>query len=387
MPSASLPYGRNGVIGDLRDSLPFSPAVGGMITWHYRPPSSLLFIGGDLGYLYSALYDYREAWTGNLSILMAGFNAGLHVEILPGFGLRGFGSAGYSYWLVHPRQTDDNFYSFLRFDNSTAEGGTPFVGAGGELSWALFPGLGLVGGVRYRHFFDLHDELVVSLGMFCNLLVGGREAARPVRREVAPLPARDMPLKNRSKPLSSTGQDARVLRISQSLMPQDPAVVILSDQIRSSDLPKDPTIDASLQRAMAAYEALRRLDIACIEEEPTPSPLGKPPAQTLRDHGGSDSDICILYCSLLEALHVETAVITIPGHIFAAFSVVSGSEVQSSGRDGELVFRNGKMWVPLEINDRAASFHSAWQAGALKWRTSRKQAHIHPLEQARGGVE
>jgi hypothetical protein len=58
------------------------------------------------------------------------------------------------------------------------------------------------------------------------------------------------------------------------------------------------------------------------------------PYQTLYYWGGNCDDLSILYCSLLEALGVDTACITIPGHIYAAFD--TGAEEGPAGEEGRL---------------------------------------------------
>jgi hypothetical protein len=45
----------------------------------------------------------------------------------------------------------------------------------------------------------------------------------------------------------------------------------------------------------------------------------------------------------------------------------------------ELIFRDGKVWVPIEVTEREGSFLTAWQEGAKEWLKARKQAHFHPV--------
>jgi hypothetical protein len=86
------------------------------------------------------------------------------------------------------------------------------------------------------------------------------------------------------------------------------------------------------------------------------------PYQTLYYRGGDCDDLSILYCSLLEVLGIDTAFITIPGHIYMAFD--TGSEVRRT--DG-LIEHDGKLWMPVEITVPGEGFYQAWQIGAREW--------------------
>jgi hypothetical protein len=59
------------------------------------------------------------------------------------------------------------------------------------------------------------------------------------------------------------------------------------------------------------------------------------PYQTLAYRGGDCDDLSILFCSLLEALNIDTAFITVPGHIYMAFDVGIRSEELGSRSLGE----------------------------------------------------
>jgi tetratricopeptide (TPR) repeat protein len=80
---------------------------------------------------------------------------------------------------------------------------------------------------------------------------------------------------------------------------------------------------------------------------------------------------------LLESLKVETAFITIPGHVLIAFALASNQDAarKTFRHTEELIFLDGKVWVPLEVAECKNSFLDAWLAGARQWRTARK-AHL-----------
>ena len=83
---------------------------------------------------------------------------------------------------------------------------------------------------------------------------------------------------------------------------------------------------------------------------------------------------------------METAFITIPGHIYMAFSLgISPDEARGNfEHPDELIFREGSAWVPIEITLRDKGFLAAWQLGAKEWREnqSRGQTAFYPVRQA-----
>jgi hypothetical protein len=86
---------------------------------------------------------------------------------------------------------------------------------------------------------------------------------------------------------------------------------------------------------------------------------------------------------MLEALGVDTAFITIPGHIYAAFDI--GIPGEGEGRNqGEgwgvegLIEHGGKLWMPVEVTVPGEGFYQAWKIGAREWGrfTSQNSAQI-----------
>jgi tetratricopeptide (TPR) repeat protein len=181
------------------------------------------------------------------------------------------------------------------------------------------------------------------------------------------------------------------------VMPKEPAVLMMSNQINSFIKPRiNRAIDANLQTGMALHDALRLLNIAYVSppltsyavrsENKTAVDSVKFPLDTLQYHSGDCSDLSILYCSLLESVQIETAFITIPGHIFIAFALASSeADVKKTfaGWD-EFIFRDNKVWVPVEVTERDGLFLKAWQEGAREWRENllKKQADFYPVREA-----
>ena len=107
------------------------------------------------------------------------------------------------------------------------------------------------------------------------------------------------------------------------------------------------------------------------------------PYQTLVYHGGDCDDLTILNCSLLEAIGIDTAFITVPGHIFMAFdSGLSLEEGRKKLDKGYYIEAYDKIWVPVEITLSQDTFGLAWTYGAREWRKAGENALIIPLSDA-----
>jgi tetratricopeptide (TPR) repeat protein len=83
---------------------------------------------------------------------------------------------------------------------------------------------------------------------------------------------------------------------------------------------------------------------------------------------------------------VETAFITIPGHLFMAFSLdMPPDESRKSFLKAEdLIMTDYKTWIPVEVTELDGGFLKAWQTGAKQWReaSAREQAGFFPIRDA-----
>ena len=108
------------------------------------------------------------------------------------------------------------------------------------------------------------------------------------------------------------------------------------------------------------------------------------PTQTLSYKGGDCDDLTVLYCAALESIGIETAFITIPGHIFAAFSIdMPPEKAKKYFKDSSnFIFKDDKTWVPVEITMFNESFMKAWQTGAKEWRDNEnlETAALYPTQ-------
>jgi tetratricopeptide (TPR) repeat protein len=110
------------------------------------------------------------------------------------------------------------------------------------------------------------------------------------------------------------------------------------------------------------------------------------PRQTLSHRAGDCDDLTILFCALLESINMETAFITIPGHIYAAVALSISQEQAAklfTSLD-DLIFLDGKTWLPVEVTELDGGFLLAWQLGARQWRENREsgEAHLFPVHDA-----
>ncbi len=156
------------------------------------------------------------------------------------------------------------------------------------------------------------------------------------------------------------------------------------------------SINRNLLMAMGIHAALPTLGLSYVIDPQTPyEELSKQenvvdfvqyPRQTLSYRAGDCDDLSVLYCSFLESVGIESAFITIPGHIYIAFATGMTSEEarKKFSRRDELIYHDGMAWVPVEITMINDGFLAAWKEGAKEWRenNAREQALIFPVREA-----
>lgn len=112
------------------------------------------------------------------------------------------------------------------------------------------------------------------------------------------------------------------------------------------------------------------------------------PAETLAYQAGDCDDLSVLYNAMCEAAAIETAFITIPGHIYTAFNLgIDKDRVTRLFSDtSNLIERDDGFWVPVEITLVEKGFHEAWRIGARQWQEAdaKGQADFYPTRQAWG---
>jgi hypothetical protein len=155
--------------------------------------------------------------------------------------------------------------------------------------------------------------------------------------------------------------------------------------MRSSaeDIPQNVQYAAALFGALAAYGINYVIDpnSSFIEMSENAMSLDSInyPYQTLYFRGGDCDDLSILFCSLLEALGIQTAFITIPGHIYMAFET-GDSEWRAAANN--IIDYDGKRWMPVEITVLDEGFYRAWQIGASEWQNAKTERRLLPVREA-----
>lgn len=104
------------------------------------------------------------------------------------------------------------------------------------------------------------------------------------------------------------------------------------------------------------------------------------PYQTLLYHGGDCDDLSILNCALFEALGIDSAFVTVPGHIFIAFD--SGVSVENAKQAGDCVIQDGTVWIPLEITLCQDTFSLELSYAMREWNKYPEERALIPLRDA-----
>lgn len=180
-----------------------------------------------------------------------------------------------------------------------------------------------------------------------------------------------------------TARDPLVLRFSKNIV----------SLLRETEM---QSVDGHLRVAVALHTALSRHGMTYVVDPKTPYEqfvndkmavdFLQFPRQSLEYRAGDCDDLTILYSSLLEALSIDTAFITVPGHIYLAFLLeMTEREARSffSSTD-DLIFRDDGVWLPLEITLVGRSFSEAWSTGAAQWRRyeAAGEAGFYPVKSA-----
>ena len=188
---------------------------------------------------------------------------------------------------------------------------------------------------------------------------------------------------NRKAAAYVTSKDPGVLNFARSV----------SSYIRSKE---NRSICDNLQAAIAFHEALDLYGMNYTPNPKTPySEVSKQkdvvdflqfPRETFQYKAGDCSDLSILYASLFQAVGIDAAFITVPGHIFIAVDTCFTPEQAPKELipESQFIAYKNKAWIPLEITAIHDGFMRAWQLGAKEWteNNSSGQAGFYPIQEA-----
>ncbi len=171
-------------------------------------------------------------------------------------------------------------------------------------------------------------------------------------------------------------------KVAAFITPSDSALRNYSSFIRQSA--KNYTLNGfsdSLQMGMQVFYALK--EIGCIYQVDPTSPFteaqGNPlkvdsislPRDTLKRLTGDCDDLTVLFNSIMETVGMQTAFITVPGHIYSVFNTgVPSKSYKLVHPDKKMTLSiGGKLWVPVEITlIGTKSFLEAWRTGIEEFR-------------------
>ena len=159
---------------------------------------------------------------------------------------------------------------------------------------------------------------------------------------------------------------------------------------------RNPELGRNLQTAIAIHQGLGVYGLGYMISTARPASQEawnpevvdtlKFPRQTLAFRAGDCADLSVLYASCFEAAGIETAFITVPGHILMAIDLgMDRLEALSRGyHDADVVDQGGHLWLPIETTMRDAGFLEVWRKGAEEWRLAQAkgQAAFYPIHEA-----
>lgn len=178
---------------------------------------------------------------------------------------------------------------------------------------------------------------------------------------------------------------------------KDPAVLSFSKAVAGMVRSEAPAaLNPNLMTAMGMYAAMDAYGISYVVDPQTPFvefsnnatmiDYLQFPRQTLAYKSGDCDDLTILFAALLESVAIETALVTIPGHILLALDtgLAPVEAAREFGGADNLIVHAGKAWIPLETTLCGKGLLEAWNAGSRQWREAFSQgnAGFYPVHEA-----
>ena len=186
-------------------------------------------------------------------------------------------------------------------------------------------------------------------------------------------------------------------KVAAFVTPTDPRLLRYARPVASLARTTDaPAINSVFRQAVALLEALRIHGMSYIPDPTTPYrelsatvaavDYVQFPVESLQYRTGDCDDLSVLYVALLESVGIETAFITVPGHILVAFAV--GWDEAHARRvfvnANDLIFSGGQCWLPVEVTALDRGFNAAWHEGARVWKryADSSEAALLPVRDA-----
>jgi hypothetical protein len=184
-------------------------------------------------------------------------------------------------------------------------------------------------------------------------------------------------------------------RVAAFVTAKDPSVMRFAKNVTSavkgagpSAFPESMLLAAAMHDALAAYGMSYQVDPSTpytqLSKNESAVDYLQFPGQSLQFKAGDCDDLSILNAALLEALGVETAFITVPGHIYMAFAlgIPPAEAARRFQRPGDIIVVGDKTWVPVEVTLTREGFLKAWETGAEEWRQAGAEARLYPVHEA-----
>lgn len=169
-------------------------------------------------------------------------------------------------------------------------------------------------------------------------------------------------------------------KLSSFVTPKDTIVKVYARNLISSYKNKNiGDMNRNLFNAMLIFDALSATGVTYVLDPQSPLRQRETtvevvdyiqfPRDTIRFKSGDCDDCTVLYCSLLENIGIQTALIDLQEHILMMFNTgvpeSSASAIASSSK--MYVIKDGFIWVPVETTLIGDSFSKAWQTGVSEY--------------------
>ncbi len=185
-------------------------------------------------------------------------------------------------------------------------------------------------------------------------------------------------------------------RAASFVTANDPAVLRFSKPIAAAVREQSAaSLNANFRYAFAVFQGLSEYGMGYVVDPATPyQDLSENrysvdflqfPNETLTYRSGDCDDLSIMYAALLQSINIDTAFVTVPGHIFIAFSLDIPPEEgrKMFSNPDNLIFMNDNTWVPVEITMFGDDFIKAWHYAAREWRADAPEnAGFFPVREA-----